>query len=506
MDRTQVKVQFQLIDISRRDQSGNAPRQQAPGLSLWLGRLVALLLSMLLSGCASQYRGTAQDLAQVPNQWQTASPSAAQSLSWSGFIDAEELEDYLRLALNRNPDLRQQALEMDIARESLWQRRMQFWPTLSASLDATRSGTEINGDSTGIGEDFSLGLNLDYELNIWGQLSDEKRSAGYAYAAALADFEAARRNLIIEVSLAWLDVVEAQQRVQLFEVRLQNLEKNLAIIESGYRSGLNPALEVYLARNDVERERTQLVQQRQVLSDARRDLARALGQYPDNDRTATGIFPDTRPLNAPELPARLLTDRPDIQAAWLRVLQQNAELAIAHKARFPSLTLGARANRFTSEFSELGGADIAWSVGASLLQPLLSAGRLKSAESINRLRLEQTEQFYIETVYRAFQEVESALERQYRLESQLTHTQQASDNALQAEKLAFDQYLRGIAVYTTVLEAQRRAVDAQTQLISLQRQIIENRIVLHSAVVGELDFLPDDQQTATVPGQRPGNR
>jgi len=493
MDRTRVTVQFNPIDIKKRGQSGDILRKQPSRPPLWFGRTVATLFVLLLGACASQYLSTQQDLTQLPDHWQTEEPAGAQTLAWSRFIDARELEDYLREALATNPALRQRSLEVDIARESLWQRRMQFWPTLNGSLNAARSGTEIDGDSTGISEDFSLGLNLDYELNLWGQLSDDKKSAGYGYAAALADYESARRNLIVEVALAWLDVVEAQQRVQLFEVRLLNLEKNLAIIESGYRSGLNPALEVYLARNDVERERTQLVQQRQVLSGARRDLSRSLGQYPGNERAATANFPDTESLGAPELPAQLLARRPDIQAAWLRVLQQSAEVAIAHKSRFPSLTLSARATRLADDFSGLGSADMAWSAGASLLQPLLSAGRLKSAEEINRLRLEQTEQSYIETVYRAFQEVESALERQNRLESQLTHTRQASDNALQAEKLAFDQYLRGIAVYTTVLEAQRRAVDAQTQLISLQRQIIENRIVLHSAVVGELDFLPGDQ-------------
>nr|MBX2857935.1 TolC family protein [Cellvibrionaceae bacterium] len=212
-------------------------------------------------------------------------------------------------------------------------------------------------------------------------------------------------------------------------------------------------------------------------------------------------FPDSNTLSPPALPATLLQRRPDIQSAWLRVLQQNASLAVAHKARFPSLSLSASAGKGAAELSDIPQSNLAWGIGASLIQPLINAGRLKSAEDIARLRLQQFEKSYLDTVNRAFQQVETALQSQVNLDARLNYTQASSSNAVQAEKLAFDQYQRGLVAYSTVLEAQRRSVDAQIQVISLKKQIIVNKITLLNAVGGELDFIPWPNRQAGGSGE-----
>jgi multidrug efflux system outer membrane protein len=51
--------------------------------------------------------------------------------------------------------------------------------------------------------------------------------------------------------------------------------------------------------------------------------------------------------------------------------------------------------------------------------------------------------------------------------------------------LAFEQYQRGLVTYTTVLESQRRAFDAQSTVIDLRNQLLQNRITLFLALGGD---------------------
>ncbi|WP_370980798.1 TolC family protein [Agaribacterium sp. ZY112] len=450
-------------------------------------RLYIVLCSIsLLHACASNYEQQAPDLVELPKTWQQAGHNYSSELSWQSLMQAPSLDALIVYATQHNHQLEQQRLELEIAKTQLYQANMRYVPELDARVSATRGQPIENGPTT---NSFSAGLDMSYELNIWGQVTDNKRAAAMRVAAAQASYDEAKRQLTTDIAIAWANVIESQKLVRFGDKRLAMLGNNLSIIESGYRSGLNSALEVYLARNDVEGERSGLEKAKQTLSDARRELNIQLGDYPSDQYQAPKDFPDTSVLLPPELPSELLMRRPDLNAVWLNLLASNSDLAVAHKARFPSLRLTASGGSTSAELGEvLSSGNLSWSIGASLLQPLLDSGRLKSNEDAARLRLEQNESRYTETVYRAFQEIESLLQNQDSLAKQTNHVQQSRDNAVIAEKLGFDQYLKGIVSYTTVLDAQRRALDAEVRLISLQKQIFENKVRLHKALAGELNF------------------
>ena len=121
------------------------------------------------------------------------------------------------------------------------------------------------------------------------------------------------------------------------------------------------------------------------------------------------------------------------------------------------------------------------------MQPLFNAGDLAAREEQARVRLVQLEQQYLERVYQAFSEVETALAQDSALETQYQQYLDAEKNAVAAETLSFEQYQRGLVSYATVLESQRRAFDAQSAVVQLKRQRLGNRIVLYSALGGDFE-------------------
>ena len=445
--------------------------------ALHASRKIALIIitNFTLTACALISPKPPEVAINLPKDWNQNTQMSTPSLSWAPLMTDNTLVELLQQSIKENHTLQQQQLAVDIAHESLIQsNNALYWPTLSAGIDATRSDSGLGPQNI-----MSVNGNLDYEINLWGQLSDAKKSAAFSYASTRATFEYTKQNTIRNTATAWFNLIAAQQQIILYQQRLLNLQNNLSIVESQYRSGLSTALNVYLARNDLEQEQATLLENQQILADSKRALNLLIGDYPITHGYST-IFslPKIHSSVANTLPSKLLTQRPDLQAAWLDVLQQNAEVAIAHKTRFPQLRLTANIGRSAREFNNLSSAPTIWSVGGSLLQPILNGGELKAAEKISRLTLKNLEIVYEQQVFESFSVVHSLLEQKSSLLAQQQHTQQAASNAQQAADLALDQYQKGLIDYPTVLESQRRAFDAELRLIVLQQNLAINTVDL----------------------------
>jgi len=90
--------------------------------------------------------------------------------------------------------------------------------------------------------------------------------------------------------------------------------------------------------------------------------------------------------------------------------------------------------------------------------------------------------------------VEDALSSERALREQVTFTAKAAKNAVEAERVALDQYGRGLIKISTLLTSQRQSLAQQSQLLSVKKQLINNRIALHLALGG--DFITEQNSKA----------
>jgi len=204
-----------------------------------------------------------------------------------------------------------------------------------------------------------------------------------------------------------------------------------------------------------------------------------MGVYPDASLQVEAALPLFESNVPAGVPSELLTRKPVLQANWYKLLAADAGLAVAHKQRFPSLNLRASLGDSQNDIGDLfSNGSFAWSLLGSVSAPIFNAGKLKANEEIARLELKQLEQNYLASLYGAFEEVENRLTQRYQA------TLKAVDNARFAETLSFEQYLKGLVSYTTVLDAQNRSFDAQSSLIEIQVQRAINRVRLYVALGG----------------------
>jgi multidrug efflux system outer membrane protein len=455
---------------------------------MWQCKPSLLVISIImLSGCASNLNPQQRERSPsaLPTQWQQAAAKSVIAVNdtWFNKLASPTVKQLVTQALKNNQQLRQERFDVEIQKQQLIITGAALWPSLDIS---SRVGRSKNNRPVSYNNSSSVSLELGYEIDLWGKLSNAKRRDNLNYLAQQARYEQAKQQLIADVVTNWFSLISAEQLLDLFKRRETNAKQNLEIIESGYRQGLNEALDVYLARNELNNERSRIATQQATLSQSARRLERLLGEYPKGLLAANNDLPvinDDIPLG---LPSELITRKPTLRASWYQLLATDASLAYAHKQRFPSLNLSAGLSDSTSRVSDLfSPSSLAWSLIGSISAPIFNGGRLAANEEIASLQTQKQEQAYLQSLYDAFSDVENAISQQQSLKARYQSTLQAQENALAAEQLSFEQYQSGLVSYTTVLDAQARSFDAQSSLIEIKNQLLTNRINLHVALGGD---------------------
>ena len=184
----------------------------------------------------------------------------------------------------------------------------------------------------------------------------------------------------------------------------------------------------------------------------------------------------------PGLPAELLTRRPDIRAAEKRLAASQASIRAARAAFLPNITLTGFGGASSAELDGLfrGGAST-WSFTPALRLPLFDGGRNRANLSLAEARQLVAVADYEASIQAAFREVADALAARHWLAAQV-HEQAAlvateSDRA----RLAALRFERGVSSYLDVLDAQRRAHEANSALARAQGQRLADAVRLFAA-------------------------
>lgn len=448
--------------------------------------LLPLFSSLFLLACSSisAVDEKLKDL-PLPQNWHDSKQALAVEHNWLSQLDNPQVHQLVNKALAANHQFAMQAYALEISEQQLIVSGSQLWPELDLAFRSGRN-KDNQTDSYSNSNSVNLNLNLSYEVDIWGKLSDADRLSNYNYLAQKSSFEQYKQQLVVNVLITWFQVIEAEKLLSLYRSRVENSQQNLVIIEAGYTSGLTPALDVYLTRNDLNSELTRVSEQETVKTKLIRQLERLIGEYPKGELLVNANLPLLTNDIPVGLPSELISRKPELKASWYQLLSQDAGLAYAHKQRFPSIVLSGSVGDSTADIGDLlSSSSLAWSLLGSVSAPIFNAGRLQANEEKARLELKQGEQLYLDTLYGAFSDVENAITTEKSLKQSYYTMLAAQENAKIASTLSFEQYQSGLVSYTTVLDAQKRSFEAQTTLIKIKNQLIANRINLHFSLGGD---------------------
>jgi multidrug efflux system outer membrane protein len=247
-----VPVFFVVISRRRRAVTAVAAAHAA---SERLMRKLALLGCVLSTACslAPSYQ---RPNAPVANRWQAEGTGrTAADLGWREVFSDARMRSIIELALRHNRDLRIAALNVELVRASYQIERASRFPAIGVGGQAQLRGTE-----DGVTRQYSVGVNLSYELDLFGRLRNLRAAALEEYLASQEAARAAQISLVAEVANQYLVARAYQEQLLLAQQTLglvrESSEVTKRLLEQGQRSELDlrtAEAQIETARAEVAR-------------------------------------------------------------------------------------------------------------------------------------------------------------------------------------------------------------------------------------------------------------
>ncbi len=432
------------------------------------------LMAAVLSTAACQTAPKAPATDVVAASYPLASPidaANAAGLAWRDVLRDARLQRLVDLALTDSRDLRLAVLDAEEARAQLRIRRADQFPQLDANVGMTRGRSSQNsaqGADARTQSQYSAGLALTaFELDLFGRLRAQSRSAFEAWLAAEEGRNAARIVVISTVAEAYLAERAADERLELTQSTLEDWRASLSLARQLREAGQSNGLEVAQAEGQVRSAEADLeaaLRARQVAVNA---LVLAVGAPLPTDLPAPMQLAD-RPVQTElpaGVPADLLERRPDVRQAEHQLAAANADVAAARAAFFPRLSLTGLLGVASGDLGDLFSSDSnTWSFTPQITVPIFQAGRLKGALDVAEIRNDRAVVIYEKTLQTAFREVADGLAARSTFQRQI---EAQNSSVLAAERRAALSDLRF-----------RAGLDSRLELLDAQRQLYASRLIL----------------------------
>jgi NodT family efflux transporter outer membrane factor (OMF) lipoprotein len=434
----------------------------------------------------------------LPEAWTAAETEggSVEEAWWPSFED-ETLAAILEEALENNRDLSAAAARVEAAIAQARIVGADQYPDIGAGLQGARRKQNFIGlPIPGSGDDvlstttttWGLSLDVSWEADIWGRIRAGTEAAIADAQAARSDYDAARLSLAGQTAKLWFSLVETRQQLDLARENLESFGSAADWVRGRYEQGLRPSVDLRLALSQVHAAEAIVQQRLEQAGRIERQLEVLLGRY------AAGAMPEELELPAlpgpvpAGLPAEILSRRPDLAAAERRVAAADRRLAQARRSLYPRLTLTGSAGTTTEALGDLLDGDFGvWSIAGGLLQPVFQGGRLRAGVSLAEARTREAVESFASTALNAFAEVETALATEAFLAEQERALADAALQSVAARDLTERRYASGLENVFGVLEAQRRAFDAESAYLTVRRLRLDNRVDLHLALGGSFE-------------------
>ncbi|MBA1246274.1 TolC family protein [Pseudomonas luteola] len=386
---------------------------------------------------------------------------------WEGFQDPA-LDRLVTLALDNNLDLKS-AIQRIREQRAL---RRQSSSALFPILRGTGSAEASHNASDGADRSYLYGVDLTWEIDLFGRLRAQTRAAEANMQATAADYQALRVSLVADVISTYLRYRLAREEETIAQQAADNQQQTANITRIRFKGGTASGFDVERLEAQVNITRATIPAAREQAESSRYGLAYLLNR----DQTEIDsilaqavtpkqpLMPDVTALMA--LPATSLRNRPDVYATELRLQASTAELDAAKALRYPQLTLGALVG------FEQGSGTPAWSISGQVFQPLVNFGQIRAAIEASDARQQQAWLTYQAALLQALREVRSALasygqgmERQQLLAL-------ATHSAANARALARHQYEAGTVSLIEVLDAERVYFDARLDQVQATTDVL----------------------------------
>ena len=457
--------------------------------------IIRLLCLILIAGCASQKAIKPDSIIseQIPNQWQSDLPAQlnVSEIWWNEFQD-ENLNQFLSIFLEENINLEQAMLNTRIAKQGAVLSTANLAPSVGIGASGTESEqntagfppifTSFFGNSDEITtftqENYSLSLNAQWEIDLWGKLRQGRLAGKRQYLSSKYNYTYIQFSLTAEATKLYFSIIESKQLVENAKQKYNNAKIIHDLYSERYKTGIIKSNFFQQSEMILNNAQSDLDNKTSVLNGLIRQGKVLIREYPDLTLVISDDFPKHLPSIPTVLPADIIKRRPDLIASQYNMLAAKALNKQAMRSLYPTFSLvGARGA--SSNVQDLLNKDYSvWSAGLNLLAPVFNGGKLIASKKIAKSQKEIAMLQFVNDLLNAYKEVESGLQFDNTAFSSLNLVEENVKIAESIYNTTLNEFYEGIASAEDVINANNMLFDTKNILATTEKIRIEQRINL----------------------------
>lgn len=448
-----------------------------------------LVASSTLVGCAAMVKTPYHAPAvQTPSSFQYDKTQATSNYAnyadrwWTLFGDTQ-LNQLVDQVIAKNTDLAVAGITLRQARLKAGLAADQQGPRVNSSVSTSQNIDVNSGDRSSNG--LSLNAGVSYELDLFGKLARQTEAAKWEALATAQDLHATAQTLIGTTTKLYWQLAYLNESLSNAQQSLATSEKLYSLVNTQYQAGAVSGLDLTQAEQSVQSQKANLSQIQQSLVETRTALAVLLHiPVQQLDIQEPQRLPQ---VNLPQiqggLPASILSRRPDLRAAELRLRETLATKDATTASYYPSISLTGSLGSSSTSLTELIKNPVL-ALGANLSLPFLQYNDMKKNIAISQLDYEKAIIQYRQTLYQAFADVENALSARTELNQQVQFQQRNLELAEKAERLTDVRYRNGAIALKNVLDQQQTTRTARLSLVNTKQSQYNAYVTLMQALGG----------------------
>ncbi|MGV2292293.1 efflux transporter outer membrane subunit [Trinickia sp. YCB016] len=483
----------------------------------WATPLATAAAALALAGCVN-YAGIKSDKhIAAPSTYEASESLPTEggkwpSLDWSEQFGDPQLPQLIEEALKDNPSIDEARARIDKAAAYAGSAKSALYPNLSGSYSWSR---EIESDNAlfpppqgGSWEsENTLLTSASLDLDVWGKNRARLQQATSEQKVEEADMEEVRVSLASSVAGTYNQLARLYELRDIAQRELDNREQIERITNGRVGAGLDTNVEKQTAIGDIATQRTSVSNLDGQITTVRYELGALLGAGPDRGlKIANPTLGKGDVVALPDnLPADLVSRRPDIVAAFWRVDAATHGVKEAKAEFFPDINLSAAAGLDAFGWGRLLTASSRQiAAGPAIHLPIFDAGALRSQLKGRYADFDLDVANYNKTLIDALSDVATQVSLIHSTDKQRVDAQQALDAQTKAYQLAVVRYSSGLNQQLQVLNADDNRLAAEQAVANLDMDRRSQQISLIKALGGGFDSTQSNlAATTAVPTTSP---
>ena len=406
------------------------------------------------------------------------------NLPWRSVFTDPQLQQLIEQGLERNSNLLNAALTVQIYESMLKAAKLAFLPGIALGSQQPMGTIATLHTSPSVEtKSYSIPVSASWTIDLFGNILSQKRST-QMQLLAFKDYQmAVRAQVISGIANSYYTLLMFDEQVRIVKEMSKMAKETWNITQQQFNLGrvranaVHSAEAAYLSTltqiNDFER-------QIRATENALSLLIGQPGQQIPRSTLAAQSLPDEFAVG---VGVALLQNRPDVHNAEMELASCFHDVQTARSRFYPNITIGVSA-AFTNNNGGLNPGKWLTSLFGSLTQPIFQRGALIAGLKASKLQYEQAFNTWQNTILKAGNEVSNALVNYNKYDDNSKLEAQRVEALSKAVDATISLYHSKGTTYLEVLTAQTQLLSAQLSLATDDFNKMQSVVSLYTALGG----------------------